>query len=171
MTSASDEYVIVGEITGVHGVKGWVKVRSFTEPRENLLSYQTWYLHHDQNWQVSKLIDGRKQGKGLIAFMEGVDDRDAALKFRGNKIAVLRSQLPQTEEHEYYWTDLIGLEVRTTKEVVLGQIKEMMATGANDVMVVEDAERQRLIPFVQEQVVLEVDLANAVMTVDWDPDF
>ena len=167
-----NEYVVVGRLGAAHGIKGWLKVNSFTEPRQNLLDYSPWFLKQGSDWQERNVLSARPQGKALIVQLDNVHDRDEALKLRGADVAIRRSQLPELEHNEYYWTDLIGLEVITTDDVSLGRISHMMATGANDVMVVSGGgKEERLVPFIQEQVVKEVDLANARMKVDWDPEF
>ncbi len=169
--SDADDTVLVGRIVGVHGIKGWVKVLSHTDPAENVFDYAPWSLGRNKTYSVYTVEQSRRQGKGLVAKLEGIDDRDQALTLRGQDIIVPRAVLPPASADEYYWTDLIGLAVTTTSGVALGKIVQMMATGANDVMVVKDAERQRLIPFIRNQVVSEIDQAAGSMVVDWDPEF
>ncbi len=135
---------------------------------EAIFDYQPWLLGDDE--KPVKIIDGRKQGKGLAALLPGFTDREQAGQLVGTQIFVDRNQMPPTEADEYYWSDLEGLEVITTDGIVLGQVERMMETGANDVMVVS-GDRQRLIPFVQGQFVKRVDLEEALIEVDWDPDF
>ena len=135
---------------------------------EAILKYQPWLLGEDR--KPVKIIDGRKQGKGLAALLPGYDDREQARALVGQQIFVGRDQLPPTEKDEYYWSDLEGLEVRTTGGEVLGRVDRLMETGANDVMVVS-GDRERLIPFVQGQYVKRVDLEADLIEVDWDPDF
>lgn len=158
--------LIVGQIAGVHGVKGWVKVFSYTQPMENILEYSPWQICLHGQWQSRKVLDGRRQGKGLVARLEGLDDRDAARGYIGADVAVLREQLPSPEPGEYYWTDLIGLEVVNEDGFVFGLVDHLFATGANDVLVVR-GDKEYLIPFVQGQVIKSVDLAQRVMRVDW----
>lgn len=168
---ADDNYLVVGRINGLHGVRGWVKVYSHTQPRENILTYTTWYLQRDGQWRPVQLEDGRTQGKGVVAKLQGVDDRDAAALLMETPVAIHREQLPQAAPGEYYWTDLEGLAVVNREGVHLGVVSYLMETGANDVLVVKEGGNERLIPFVQGQFVLDVDLAAGVITVDWDPDF
>jgi 16S rRNA processing protein RimM len=118
-----------------------------------------------------KGVKGRPQGKGLIAFMPDVTDRDQAAALVGSDIYVAREQLPPPGKDEYYWVDLEGLEVVTTEGVALGRVSHLFATGANDVVVVRDGERERLVPFVQGSYVRSVDLSGGRMVVDWDPEF
>lgn len=166
-----NEFVVVGRLGAAHGVRGWLKVTSYTEPRSNLLDYAPWYLKNETQWQRRDVLSAKAQGKALIVHLDGIHDRDQALTLRGIEVAIRRDQLPSLDDDEYYWADLIGLEVVTTTNVSLGRITEMMATGANDVMVVDDDERRRLVPFAQPQYVKSVDRENGRLTVDWDPEF
>ena len=165
---SAHEYVALGYISAVHGVKGWVKVHSWTRPMESLLNYQRWLLGEDK--RSVKIIDGRKQGKGLVALLPGFDDREQAATLVGQQIFVGREQLPPTDEGEYYWSDLEGLDVHTTNGHVLGRVERLMETGANDVLVIR-GEREHLVPFIQGQYVRRVDLEGGLIEVDWDPDF
>jgi len=163
------EMVTVGRIAGLHGVRGWVKVYSYTEPRENILTYSPWYLRREGRWQAHALAGGRRQGKGVTAHLEGFDERDAAAALMGVEIAVRRDQLPATAANEYYWSDLIGLEVVDASGAALGRVDHLLETGANDVLVVREGELERLIPYVPQVVVRRVDLAAGRIEVDWDP--
>ncbi len=165
------EFINVGEITGVFGVKGWIKVYSFTQPRENILTYSPWYLQKDNALKEVKLIDGRRQGKLVVAAIDGVTDRDSAAALSGWNILIDRRQLPVAGKDEYYWADLVGLNVETDSGLRLGVVDHLMETGANDVLVVKDGKKERLIPFLQPQTVLSVDLEKGLILVDWDPDF
>lgn len=164
------ERVILGKIAGVFGVKGWVKVFSETKPKENIFTYAPWQLNLNGRWQVVKVIQCKPHGKGLVALFEEYADRDLARQLVGAEIAINAEQLPEAEEGEYYWADLIGLQVVTLDGQVLGQVDHMFETGANDVVVVK-GERERLIPFVQGQYIEAVDLAAGEMRVNWDPEF
>jgi 16S rRNA processing protein RimM len=160
--------VILGHISGVLGVRGWVKVFSETEPRENILDYATWYLG---NAEVPyTLAEGRRHGKGVIARLESCDDREQAIALVGQRVAVRRDQLPPPSTDEFYWADLEGLSVETVNGEPLGLVDHLMATAANDVLVVK-GERERLIPFLWASVVKAVDFDRGLITVDWDPDF
>ncbi len=163
-------YIVLGQINGLHGVKGWVKVFSHTEPRENILSYKTWYLKRGDAWQPCRIIAGRRQGKTVVVQLEGIDDRDKAAALLGTEIAIPREQLPPTEANEYYWTDLEGLTVLNVEGEALGTVSHLFSTGANDVMVVT-GERERMIPFIQGEYVKQVDLDAGLIKVDWDSDF
>ena len=167
---ADDAPIVVGRIGAPYGVRGWVHVVSFTTPAENLLDYRPWYLARDSNWQPADVVDARRHGKGLVARLTGCDDRDAAALLRGMSIGIQREQFPEAGENEYYWHDLVGLRVQTTQGMELGTVDHLLETGANDVLVVR-GERERLIPFIQGQVVVSIDLAAGEMQVDWDPEF
>lgn len=171
MAENMGEFIVVGRVSGLYGVRGWVKVFSHTQPRENILTYATWYLHKQGAWVANDLETGRVQGKGVVAKLKGCDDRDAAAALMGCDIAIRREHLPQAAPGEYYWADLMGLEVVNLDGVCLGVVDHLMETGANDVLVVQKDGEERLIPFVQEQFVKGVDLDAGVITVDWDPEF
>ena len=162
--------VIVGRVSGIYGVQGWVRVYSHTAPRLGILAYSPWYLGHGADWQRYEVAEGRSQGKGIIARLGGITDRDQARALMGRHIAVARDQLPALAEDEHYWVDLIGLEVVTVEGRVLGTVAGLMETGANDVLVVK-GERERLVPYLPGTVVRRVDRVDGRITVDWDADF
>ncbi|HLU61448.1 MAG TPA: ribosome maturation factor RimM [Gammaproteobacteria bacterium] len=162
--------IVLGRVTGLFGVRGWVKVFSNTQPREGIANYSPWQLRLGNEWRSFVVEQGQSQGKGVIVKLEGVDDRDAAAALMGADIAIWREQLPPPAEGEIYWADLEGLEVVTVAGQALGRVSHLLETGANDVLVVR-GERERLIPFVRGQVVTEIDLDGGRLVVDWDPDF
>jgi 16S rRNA processing protein RimM len=171
MTEKPAQPVILGKITGLYGVRGWVKVYSHTEPRANIVKYSPWLIRKPgADWQEITVRSGKAHGKGVVAQLQGVNDRDQAAQLMGAEIAVPRSQLPAAAEGEYYWADLVGLHVVNLEGVELGKVSHLMETGANDVLVVK-GERERLIPFLQPDVVTEVDLDTGRIQVDWDPEF
>lgn len=163
-----NKVVPLGHVSGVHGVKGWVKIHSLTEPREAIFEYQPWLM--GESLTEVRIIQGKKHGSRLIALFKDTNDREAAEDLVNQSIAVYRDQFPETQAGEFYWTDMIGLNVELEDGTSLGTIKDLLATGANDVMVVK-GDRERMVPFVQEQYVKKVDLENGVVVVDWDPDF
>jgi 16S rRNA processing protein RimM len=166
----NDRPVLLGRIVGVFGVEGWVKVHSYTEPRENILRYRPWRLRQGDVERVIEQPRGRVQGKGLAAKLPGIDDRDAAAALAGSEIWIARAALPKPKRGEYYWTDLEGLEVVAADGTALGRVSHLFATGANDVLVVR-GERERLIPFLPGAVVKDVDLDAGTIRVEWDPEF
>jgi 16S rRNA processing protein RimM len=162
------EIVPMGHISGVHGVRGWVKIHSLTEPRDAIFEYQPWLL--GESLEEIRVRQGKKHGNRLIALLENAEDREQAEALVNQPIAVYRDQFPALLEDEFYWTDLIGLSVQLENGRELGTIEHMLATGANDVMVVR-GERERLIPFVLDRYVKDVNLDRGLVVVDWDPDF
>jgi len=168
--SATEKWVILGRVSGVFGVKGWLKVQSYTEPRDNIVGFGAWTLRLkgvDHSFEVE---EGHSHAGSVVAKLHGLDDRDLARDFVGAEIVVAREQLPAIGADELYWTDLEGLEVRTTTGTVLGRVDHLLATGGNDVLVL-DGSPQRLIPFVVGTVVKQVDLGRKLIVVDWSPDY
>lgn len=172
--------VVIGRLTGVYGVKGWLKVFSFTEPMDNFLSYRKCFIQRQGQWQPLAIEDGRPHGKGLVVKLRGVDDPEAARHFTGCDVAVSVGELPALDDDEFYWHELEGLQVFVdTAErgrLLLGRVDHLLETGANDVLVVKPCEgsidqRERLLPYLPEQVVLAIDLDAGEMQVDWDPEF
>lgn len=169
--SGSEKFVLLGKVVGVHGVRGELKLESYTEPRTQLFRYQPWRMRLAGSEKIVEGGRGRAQGKGIVAELPGVTDRDAAMALVGTEIWVARSALPEAKPGEYYWADLEGLEVVTVEGRPLGTVSHLIATGSNDVLVAKDAERERLIPFIPGQFVTVVDLDGGRITVDWDPEF
>lgn len=168
---STDPLILLGKIVGLSGVQGWVKLESYTEPRMRIFAYQPWSLSNGGESREVAGAKGREQGKGMIAVLPDVSDRDTAAALVGAEIRVPRSALPKAKRGEYYWADLEGLAVVTREGVALGLVSHLFSTGANDVMTVRDGNRERLIPFVLEQFVDEVDFNTGRITVDWDPEF
>lgn len=170
----SGRRVLLGRVIGAFGVRGELKIDSFTQPRERILRYQPWILR-DAGGAESEVsgATGRETAKGVVARFPDIEDRDAAEAMRGCELYVPREALPPAAEGEFYWTDLEGLRVQTVEGVALGTVLHMLATGANDVVVVGDGDdgRERMIPFVRPDFVRDIDLLAGTMTVDWDPDF
>ena len=162
------DMVLLGYVSGVFGIKGWVKIHSWTEPRDAILGYQPWHL--GEELLPVRVTDGRNQGKTVVASIDGVDQPEQAQALRGKEIRVRRNQLPKPESGSWYWSDLIGLDVETTGGESLGIVDRMMETGAHDVMVVR-GDRERLVPFVAGAVVQRVDLDAKRIVVDWQADY
>lgn len=179
MASKHSNLVDVGRITAVFGIKGWIKIQSYTEPRENIFNYQPWWLKTCHGVKAVEIDAGQVHGNGLVAHIKGVDDRDTASQYCRVSIAVEREQLPPLEDSEYYWHQLEGLRVISEYEgrtYHLGRVLRLMETGANDVLVVKGGsdgldEQERLIPYLPGQFVKSVDLAAGELRVEWDPEF
>jgi len=169
MSQHDDDLICVGHILGSQGVKGWVRVFSNTSPRENIVNYSPWFIEQGDTLNATA-VQGRLQGKNVVARLEGVEDRTRADELTGCQIFINPEQLPELEAGEYYWSDLIGLAVETLQGESLGEIASMMETGADDVMVLK-GERERLIPFVIDQIVREIDLDSRRLVVDWSPEY
>tara|TARA_B100000929_G_scaffold279567_1_gene256820 strand:+ start:646 stop:1215 length:570 start_codon:yes stop_codon:yes gene_type:complete len=171
----SDDYVVLGKLTSPYGIKGWLKVYSYTSPMEGILDYAEWVVRHDGQISRHRLKQGRKQGQGLVAQLDGVDDRDRAESLAGADILLAKQDLPELDSEEYYWHQLEGLRVVTLEGVSLGRLAYLFETGANDVMVVKGGDapddRERLLPYLPDDVVKRVDLEAGEMLVDWDPEF
>lgn len=160
--------VVVGRISGIFGVRGWVRVFSYTDPPEAILGYGPWMIG-DEHARCCRVLAGATHGRGVIAHLAGVDDRDLARALIGSTIRVAREAFPGLAEGEYYWDDLLGLEVVNTDGIVLGRVEDLMETGANDVLVLR-GEQRRLVPFIVGSVVRSVDLAASRITVEWSAD-
>ena len=162
--------VVLGTVGAAYGVHGWVRVTPFTESRDTLLDYAEWQIGRDGQWRAMAVVAGRGQGRQLVVQLAGVASREAARALTGAEVAVWRHQLPPLEHGEHYWSDLVGLEVWNRDGVWLGRIERVMDTGANDVLVLR-GERERLIPYLVDDVVLAMDFDTRRMEVDWDPEF
>ena len=167
MDAWAERRVPIGRVSGVYGIRGWLKIRSETEPPARILEYRPWQVGRGERWESFEVCRGRSHGAGFVAELEGLDDRESARRLVGADIAVRRSQLPAPAPDEYYWCDLEGLAVHDAAGVRLGRVQRLMATGANDVMVVDDAAAGLLVPFVPGRVVREVDLEAGKIVVDW----
>lgn len=170
------DVTVLGKITSVYGVKGWLKIYSHTEPMDNIMAYSPWLLKRNNQWIEVKVAASKRHGKGLIARLEGVEDREQARTYCGLDIAISKTQLPALAEGEYYWSQLEKLLVYTQKGELLGRVSHLMETGSNDVLIVRgNAEsidrRERMIPYLPDQVIKEINLETGTMRVDWDPEF
>jgi 16S rRNA processing protein RimM len=171
----ADDLMVIGKIVSVHGVRGEVKVFSFTDPIDNLLDYTAWTLRRDGEIRQIELTSGRLQNKVLVAKLKGLDDREEARLLAGFEICVPRNLLPDLTDGEYYWYQLHGLKVIDQLGQLLGRIDHLLETGANDVMVIKPCadsldDRERLLPYTG-QCVLAIDLVAGEMQVEWDADF
>jgi 16S rRNA processing protein RimM len=161
--------VLIGRISGLFGIKGWVKVHSYTRIREGILDYDRWKLKLGNSWREFDILEGRKQAGGVVVQLRGIENRDDASALVGADIAIARSQLPALKRGEVYWADLEGLKVVNLEGDELGTVSHLFETGANDVVVLQ-GERERLIPYTAD-VIREVDLNAGIIRVDWHKDF
>lgn len=166
----SSPRITLGKIVGIFGIQGWVKVFSYTDPISNILNYSPWQIIQRGQSQTIQVCEGQVHGKSIIARLESCKDRESAAQFLGAEVAIYREQLPPIGEHEYYWTDLIGLTVINQEGTVLGQVEHLLQTGANDVLVIR-GQKEHLLPFLLDQVILKVDFENSQLQVDWDAEF
>ena len=169
MSAKQQKWVTLGRVSGVFGVKGWLKVQSYTQPRDNVAAFGVWTLRLAGIERRFEVEDGRDHAGSVVAKLRGIEDRDRAREWMGADIVVEREQLPPVGAGELYWTDLEGLEVRDVAGTVLGNVEYLLATGAHDVLVV-GRKPERLIPFVRDSVVKDVDLAAGRIVVDWPLD-
>ncbi len=169
--NAEGEICILGRIGAAHGVKGWSHVQSFTDDPADILGYKTWLIQHNDNWVEYKIESKRSDGNKIAVKLAGINDRATAHTLRGSEIGIPEAQLPKLAQNEFYWRDLIGMNVVTVEGEALGTITSFFATGANDVMVVSGAnEPEQLIPYAAS-VVKTVSVVDKRMTVDWDIDY
>lgn len=182
---AFEDMVVMGRIVAPYGVYGWIKIVPDTESLDGLLDYERWWIGKAPHWREVGVEQAKIHNDVLLIKLTGVSDRDAAFALKGQQVAVPRDALPETDEGEYYWSDLIGLQVTNMQGVAFGKITQVFETGANDVLVVREAQptpvkgkdgklreehRERLIPFTNEAVP-EVNLQAGTVLVDWDADF
>jgi len=163
--------VIMGRIAAAHGIRGWVRIQPFTEYLDSLLAYRKWWIGHEHGpWREVEVGQREVHNKTLAAQLPDCPDRTAAEKLKGLLIAVPRSSLPEQDEGEYYWSDLIGLAVVNEAGVPLGTVANLLETGANDVLSVQGDGGEILIPFVASAI-RRVDLKNKTIRVDWSADY
>ncbi|WP_083023217.1 ribosome maturation factor RimM [Vreelandella lionensis] len=171
-----DTHVVLGKLTSPHGIKGWLKVYSYTNPMDSILEYPEWWVRQRENLTRMNVVQGSRQGKGLVVQLKGVGDRTAAEAVAQADILMPKEALPELSDDEYYWHELEGLTVFTQSGERLGQVSYLFEPGANDVMVVRgdnDAidKRERLLPFLPDDVIVEISLEYGRMVVDCGPEF
>lgn len=167
--------VTLGRVAGVHGVRGGIKVHSWTRPIDGIFDYPRWWIAHGEGFET-RLLETHVHNRALVVYLSGPDgqpitDRDVAAGLLGAEIQVERSAMPKLRQGEYYWIDLIGCKVENTQGVALGQVEDMTSNGAQDVLVLRDGEKQRLIPFVRPEIVKEVDMDARRIVCEWLPEY
>ncbi|MBA2654155.1 MAG: ribosome maturation factor RimM [Gammaproteobacteria bacterium] len=163
--------IAIGRFGSPYGIKGWVKVISYTDPTEKILEYLPWYIFKDNNKTPIVKVNGKRHGNNLVIQIPQCKDRDEAKTYTNLEIYIDKEQLPAPEKDEYYWIDLVGLTVFNCEGENLGRVERLFDTGANDVLLVKDEQaKERLIPYI-DHVIIKVDLENQKLTVDWDSSF
>ena len=177
MVMAEDEKVVLGKVGAPYGIKGWLKLTPYSDDPEGIFDYQSLFIQANGQWQQQQISSWRRHNNGIVFKFADIDDRDEAQAFVNAEIAVNAADLPDLEEDEFYWRDLIGMQVRNEKGYDMGLVNDLLETGSNDVLVVKaksnDAfgKNERLIPFIDEQVIKEVNQQDKYIVVDWDPGF
>jgi 16S rRNA processing protein RimM len=167
---SSTDWVIIGRFGRPHGIKGYITVIAFTEPRENLLQFTNWHVHRNEQWQPLAIKHVQINLKHILVQVANYDEREQAAALTNCEIAVNREQLPKLEAGEYYWHQLIGMQVVTSNGVTLGDVTDLLSTGAHDVLIIQ-GKRRHLVPYVLNKFVLNIDDVNRQITVDWDEEY
>ena len=154
------------------GIRGWIKINSYLEPKASILEIKPWLELKDNAWQEIILTDARQNASNIVIKLPGYDSPEAVSKLTNSKISIWRKNMPKLPQDEYYWSELIGLKVFNLENIELGAVQDLMSTalGANDVLIVMDGERKRLIPYISN-VIEQVDQVNKIIYVDWDHAF
>ncbi|MBC8493403.1 MAG: ribosome maturation factor RimM [Candidatus Thioglobus sp.] len=176
--NSNNKRLLIGQINGLFGVQGWVKIFSYSHPRKNILTYKPWHVQVDGVWTTLEMVKGREQGKTIVAQLKGVNDREVARGYIGTELYIERSQLPKLPEGKYYWDELTDLEVINTNGIVLGRIAYMVDTGSNSVMVINAEKessssknnKEHWVPYM-EPFLISIDMDARQVLVDWDEDF
>jgi len=170
LTPHSDEKkLLVGKINGFFGVQGWIKIFSYTEPRKNILKYQPWYFIDDGTYKAIEMTTGRKQSKTIVAHLKGIDNKDQAVQLIGKSLYIDKDQLPQLDDNEHYWHELVGFRVINKDGIDLGVVDYLVDTGSNNVLVIK-GNKEHWIPYIEPYLV-SIDKKNRVINVDWDENF
>ena len=168
----STDWLIVGRFGRAHGIKGLITVHSFTEPRDNILRYTNWHAYLGMQWQPLNILHIEANNKSILAQVEGYREREQVASLTNIEIGVSRDQLPTLESGEYYWHDLVGMQVVNQQGETLGKVSEIMPTGSNDVLIIEGEESGRhLIPYLLGHFIISIDPSQRIITVDWDANF
>ncbi|ARP37331.1 MULTISPECIES: ribosome maturation factor RimM [Vibrio] len=175
--SEQNERIVMGKLGSTYGIRGWLKVFSYTDNAESIFDYSPWYLKLKGEWVEYKVESWKRHGQGYVCKLAGLDVREDAQLMTNFEIAIDPASLPELSEDEFYWRELFGMQVFTTKGYNLGEVTDLLETGSNDVLVIKanlkDAfgQKERLIPYLEEQVIKKVDREARRIEVDWDPGF
>lgn len=166
----SGNWIVVGRFGRVHGIKGFITVHSFTDPAENILQYAPLYTRSSQSWQKLNIANIEVTAKHILVQIEGYLEREQVASFTNAEIGIQSEQLPALNAGEHYWHDLIGMQVMSKSNEILGDVTDIISTGANDVLVVEGKKRE-LIPYLPGRSIIKVNEQEKQIIVDWDTDF
>ncbi|BGI50776.1 MAG: ribosome maturation factor RimM [Arsenophonus endosymbiont of Ceratovacuna japonica] len=170
-------YVILGKLGTAYGIHGWIKVFSFTKYNEDIFKYQPWFIQHLKQWKKLKIEKWKNHNNNFIIKINNINDRNDANLITNCKIIINSLQLPKLKNNEYYWKDLIGYKVITVKGYNLGYVQNLMETVSNDVLIIKSNKKdtfninKRLIPFIDKQVIKNINICTKIIKVDWDPSF
>ena len=165
----SDKKINIGKIVGLHGIKGWLKIISFSSPPENIFNYQSLIISNEYMEETFHIENSRKQGKKILIKLDGIDDRTSAESLKESKIYIFRLDLPELSEDIYYWEDLLGFNVFNQNNIKLGLVDSFIETGSNDVLVVRSEKTKNiLIPFLMNKSIKEVNLESKLIIVEWE---
>lgn len=172
MNSSVDKakYIVIGRIGSTYGIKGWLKLQSFTASQLDILDYQPWYYKDKGEWVVFECDEHKASPERMLIHVKGYDSPEHAKQLTGIELATTRSQLPKLPENEFYWHDLIGLDVYTKEHVLLGSITNILSNAAHPLLEIE-GEKQHLVPLLFDKFIIEVDLSKNKVIADWDPEF
>ena len=175
--SEQNNRIVMGKLGSTYGIRGWLKVFSYTDNAESIFDYSPWYLNQKGKWVEYKVESWKRHGQGYVCKLAGLDVREDAQLMTNFEIAIDPASLPELSEDEFYWRELFGMQVFTTKGYDLGEVTDLLETGSNDVLVIKanlkDAfgQKERLVPYLEEQVIKKVDREAQRIEVDWDPGF
>jgi 16S rRNA processing protein RimM len=169
MQETNDKRLLIGKINGLFGIKGFVKVFSYTKPRKNIVTFETWYLEKDGQYQKVKVQQGREQSKTIVALLEYFDTPEKSATLVGKNIYIDKMQLPDIKDDQYYWDDLITLDVFDQNNENIGRVDSLIETGSNDVLVIKKSKKEILVPFI-EPFIIKVSLKDKQIFVDWEED-
>lgn len=177
LIAANSELVVVGTLGAAYGTRGWLKVFSYTQEAENIFNYQPWFIKKTDEWQWIELESWKRRHQKLIIKVRNIENRDSATLLTNCEIVIDASQFSDLDSGQYYWKDLLGCQVVTVSGCKLGKVINLMETKSNDVLVVKTylknafGTREQLIPFLEGQVIKNVDLKTHIIEVNWDPNF
>ncbi|MBT3993940.1 MAG: ribosome maturation factor RimM [Gammaproteobacteria bacterium] len=165
----NDKTINIGKVIGLHGVKGWLKILSFSSPPENIFNYKSLIISNKYINQIFHIEDSRKQGKKILIKLDNIDDRTSAESLKESDIYIQRSDLPHLSEDTYYWEDLLGFNVFNQNNIKIGNVDSFIETGSNDVLIVKTTKNKNiLIPFIMNKSIKVVNIESHYITVDWE---